>query len=141
MDAVKGIEKTIVHQGKEHSVKIPAGVDDGTRIRFNDFDVTVDVLPDSKFKRDGYDVFVDHNISFPLAAIGGNTDIPTIDGNLTIKVRAGTQSGTMIRLRGKGIPHVRSHGQGDEYIRLLVEVPKNLTREQRRILEELQKTL
>jgi molecular chaperone DnaJ len=141
MDSVKGIEKNIVHQGKEHVIKIPAGVDDGTRIRFNDFDVTVDVLPDSNFKRDGYDLFIDHNISFPLASIGGNTSIPTIDGDLTIKVRAGTQSGTMVRLRGKGIPYVRGNGRGDEYIRLLVDVPKNLTRDQKRILEEFEMTL
>ena len=138
MDAIRGIEKKLVHQGHEHVVKIPAGVDDGTRIRFNDFDVTIDVHPHKIFKREDLDIFVDHNISFSMAALGGDTEIPTIDGGLKIKIRPGTQPGTMVRLRGKGVPSLRGRSRGDQYIRLLIEVPKNINREQRRLLEELE---
>ncbi|MGI5827855.1 MAG: DnaJ C-terminal domain-containing protein [Patescibacteria group bacterium] len=141
MESVRGTERKIVHQGKEHTIKIPAGVDDGTRIRFDEFDVTIDVLPHKEFKREGYDIFIDHEIPFTLAALGGTTEVPTLDGSLKVKVRPGTQSGTMMRLRGKGVPYLRRSGAGDEYIRLIVDVPQRLSREQKRILEEFQKTL
>lgn len=141
MDSVKGTERKIVHQGKEHTIKVPAGVDDGTRIRFDEFDVTIDITSHPTFKREGYDIFVDQQITFPLAALGGNTTVPTIDGDITIKVRPGTQTGTMIRLQGKGVPHVRGGGRGDQYIRMVVEVPQKLTREQKQAIEQLEKVL
>ena len=139
MDSVKGTERKIIHQGKEHTVKIPPGVDDGTRIRFNEFDVSIDVSADETFRRDGHDLFVDHEIPFTLAALGGNTQVPTIDGDLKIKVRAGTQPMTMIRLRGKGVPYLRSSARGDLYIRLIIKIPQRLNRKQRRLLEEFQR--
>lgn len=139
MEAVKGTEKTIIHQGKEHKIKIPAGVDDGTRIKFKDFIVSIDVKPHPIFSRDGYDVFVNHKIPFTLAALGGITEVPTIDKKVKIKIRPGTQPGTMIRLRGKGISHPRGLGRGDQYIRLIVTIPEKLTREQKRLLEEFER--
>lgn len=141
MDAIKGITKKIVHQGKEKTIKIPAGVDDGTRIRFNDFDVTVDVLPHKFFKREGYDIYIDCDIPFTLAALGGNAQIPTLNGNLTLKIRPGTQPNTMVRLRGKGVPYLRRNGAGDQYIRLRIKVPEHLNRQQRRKLEEFANSL
>ncbi|NMC35551.1 DnaJ domain-containing protein [Candidatus Beckwithbacteria bacterium] len=141
MEAMKGTERKLVHQGKEHVIKIPAGVDDGTRIRFNDFDVTIDVQSHETFKREGYDIFVDHEILFTQATLGGKTTIPTVDGDLVIKIRPGTQPSTMVRLRGKGVPRLRGGGRGDEYIRLVVKVPERLSREQKRLFEELEKTL
>lgn len=141
MDAVSGTEKTIIHQGKEYAIKIPSGANDGTRIRYPDFDVSIDVQPDAVFKRDGYDIFVDQSISFTMAALGGDVEVPTIDGLVKIKIRPGTQPGTMMRLKGKGVPHLRSSGKGDEYIRLVVTVPTSLSRDQKRILEEFQKTM
>lgn len=140
MDSVKGTQKKIVHQGKEHTVKIPPGVDDGTRIRFQDFDVSIDVQPDKTFRRDGYDLFVDHQIPFTLAALGGNTKVPTVEGKIKIKIRPGTQPMTMIRLRGKGVPYLRRSGSGDLYIRLIVKIPDNLNREQKKLLEKFKKT-
>jgi len=141
MEAVEGTEKTIIHQGKEHKIKIPAGVDDGTRIRFKDFVVSVDVLTHPTFKRDGLDVFVDHDIPFSLAALGGTTQVPSLDGDIKIKIRPGTQPNTLIRLKGKGIEHPRGRGKGDEYVRLKVKVPQNLTREQKDLIKKLQNTL
>jgi DnaJ-class molecular chaperone len=139
MDAVEGIEKTIVHQGKEHKIKIPAGVDDGTRIRFKDFIVSIDVQTHPVFKRDGLDVFVDHNISFSLAALGGTTKVPSLGGDIKIKIRPGTQPNTLMRLKGKGMNHLRGRGRGDQYIRLQVKVPKNLNRRQKRLIRQLGK--
>ena len=139
MESVKGAERTIIHRGKEYKIKIPAGVDDGIRIKFKDFIVSIDVKTDPVFKREGYDVLIIHNIPFSLAALGGNTEIPTLDGQIKIKIRQGTQSGTMIRLRGKGIPHPQGYGKGDQYIRLIITIPQRLNREQRKVLEEFER--
>ncbi len=136
MEAVKGCEKTIIHQGKEKKIKIPAGVDDGTRIRFSNFYVSIDVLADETFKREGFDVLVEKRIPFTLAALGGETQVPTIEGNVKIKIRPGTQPGTLIRLRSKGISRPRSSYKGDQYIKIIVQIPEKLTREQRKLLEK-----
>jgi len=138
MEAVKGCERSIIHQGKERKIKIPAGADDGTRIRFHDFDVSIDVKPHPQFRREGSDIVVIKEIPFTLAALGGATEVPTIEGNIKIKVRPGTQPNTLIRLRGKGIPRIHRRGKGDQYIRLKLVLPKRLTREQKKLLEEFQ---
>lgn len=137
MDAVKGTQKTIIHQGKEFTIKIPAGAGDGTRIRFDEFDVSLDVLPHEHFKREDYDIFVDVSIPFTLAALGGNVVVPSLDGSFKLKVKAGTQPGSMVRLRGKGITHLRGSGKGDFYIRLLVSIPKSLSKTQKQLLQQL----
>ncbi len=140
LEAVRGVEKNVKIDGKEHTIKIPAGADDGTRIRFQDFDVTVDVRPHERFRRDGYDLFVDEEIDFVTAALGGKVKIKTVEKELTLKVRAGTQSHTLVRLREEGVPHVRGRGKGDLYVRLIVKVPEKLSRAQKKILEDFQKT-
>jgi len=138
MEAAKGCERTIIHQGKEYKIKIPAGADDGTRIRFNAFYITVEVKPDLRFKRDGNDIFIDEPISFSQAALGAVVPVPTLDGELKLKVQPGTQSGTLIRLRGQGMPHLQARGRGDQYVRLIINVPSHLTRRQRQLLEEFE---
>jgi molecular chaperone DnaJ/curved DNA-binding protein len=138
MEVVKGTERTIVHQGKQYQVKIPPGADDGTRIRFNEFYVTVEVKPHDIFKREAADLFVNQEISFSQAALGVVIKVPTIDGNLKLKIRPGAQPGTLIRLRGKGLPHLRRPGRGDQYVRLLVKVPQKLSRQQKQLLKQLQ---
>lgn len=139
MEAVKGCEKEVAVAGKKRKIKIPPGVDDGLRIRFADFYLTIDVKSDEAFKRDGYDLFVDHQIPFTMAALGGITEVPTIDKPVKLKIRPGTQPGTLIRLRKKGVPHLRTRDRGDQYIRLVVEIPKKLTKRQRKLLEEFGK--
>lgn len=141
MEAVEGTEKTIIHQGKEYKVKIPAGADDGTRIQFNDFVVSVNVGAHDTFKRDRYDVFVDAEIPLTTAALGGSIEVPTIEGEVKLKVRPGTQPNTMIRLKEKGIPHLRSKRKGDQYVRLKVQVPESLSKKQKDLLKEFEKTL
>lgn len=137
MEAVEGIEKTVEIEGKRRTIKIPAGVDDGSRINFNDFILSINVRPHELFERDGADIYVKVALPYSLAALGGNIEAPTVEGDVRIKVRAGTQSGAVIRLRGKGIKHLRGRSRGDEYVRLIVEVPERLSREQSRFIEEL----
>jgi len=136
MDAVKGTEKTTVINGKERTIKIPAGVGEGNRIRFDDFDLVISVRPDKVFKREGNDLIIDCKISFSQAALGDILEVTTVDGPLKLKVQPGTQSGTLIRLRGKGVPSVRGHGRGDQYVRPLIEIPSRLTNRQKELLQE-----
>ena len=139
MEAVNGTERTVIHQGREHNVKIPPGAGDGTRIKFTEFDVSVNVAVHPHFKRDGDDVFVDYEIDFTMASLGGTVIVPTVEGDLKLKVRPGTQPNTMIRLRGKGMPRLRGGGRGDHYIRLIVTIPTTLNREQKQMMEAMQK--
>lgn len=137
MDAVNGVTKEVEIDGKRQKIKVPAGANDGTRIRFEDFDISMSVGNHARFKRDGYDIFVDEKISFSIMALGGQIEVETLSGKIKLKVRAGTPSHSLIRLRGEGVSHVQSRGKGDLYVRLIVEVPEKLTRDQKRALEEL----
>jgi DnaJ-class molecular chaperone len=137
LDSIKGTTKEVKIDNKKHTIKVPAGANDGTRIRFKDFDITINVTPDERFKRQDQDLFLDHKISFSAATLGGTTEVETIDQTLKLKVRPGTASHTLVRLRGEGVPYVNAAGKGDLYVRLIVEVPEKLTGEQKRILQGL----
>lgn len=139
MDAVKGTEKEVEIEGKRRKIKIPAGVDEGSRINFGDFMLSINIRPDKVFERDGVDIYVKVAIPYSLAGLGGEIKVPTLDGEVKIRVRPGTQSHSMIRLRGKGVPQLHGRGRGDEYIRLVVEVAQKLNREQRKAVEDLRK--
>ncbi len=139
MTAVKGGDETVTFDGKRHKIKIPAGTDTGTHLRFSDFDVTFEVEEDETFKREGADVYVDHPLPFTLAILGGETQVPTLDGQMTIKIRPGTQPGTMVRLSGQGMTKLHAlsaTARGDLYIRLIVALPTRLSRRQKQLLEE-----
>ena len=137
LEAANGCEKEVDIGGHRKTIKIPAGVDDGQRIRFNEFILYVDVKPDKLFKRDGNDVYVTVEISFKDAALGTEIKVPTLVGELKVRVKPGTQPNTLIRLRGQGVHDVNGYGTGDLYIRLLVTVPIRLTSRQRDLLEEI----
>ncbi|MEK7376585.1 MAG: DnaJ C-terminal domain-containing protein [Candidatus Margulisiibacteriota bacterium] len=139
MEAVKGIEKEVVIDGKRQKIKIPAGVDKGTRIRFQDYDLVIDVLPDARFMREGSDVVSEKVISFTQAALGGEIGVETVDGEIKIRIPEGTQPGALIRLNGRGIPHVRGSGRGSHYVKIKVIIPKKFTKRQKELLEELEK--
>ena len=136
MEAVKGVTKKVQMDGKTQTIKIPAGVDDGSRIRFGDYDVVIDVTPDRKFKRQGYDIITEEEISFPQAAIGSTLEVETISDTVKIKIPAGTQPETLIRLRGKGVKMLRGSGHGDHYVRIKITIPKNLSARQKELLKE-----
>jgi molecular chaperone DnaJ len=134
-------------------VSIPAGVEDGTRIRLagegeagmrggptGDLYIFLSIKPHEFFQRDGADIFCRVPISMTTAALGGNVDVPTVDSNrVRMPVPSGTENGKQFRLKGKGMPVLRSKVQGDMYIQVEVETPKNLTRKQRELLEEFER--
>ncbi len=130
-------------------VRIPAGVDNGSKLRSagngeagfmggppGDLYIVVHVKEHDIFERQGDDLFCEVPIKFTLAALGGSVEVPTLTGKATLKIPAGTQSGTTFRLRGKGMPNLRGGGYGDQLVRVHVEVPTSLTPEQRAKLEE-----
>jgi len=130
-------------------LKIPAGIEDGSRLRSGghgeagvrgaasgDLYVVIHIREHAVFARDGDDLFCEMPVSFVTAALGGEINVPTLEGKAAIKVPAGTQNGTVFKLRGKGMPHLRGSGQGQLLVRAVVEVPTKLTAEQRRKLEE-----
>ncbi len=137
-EAVHGCEKEIEVEGKKKKIKVPAGVDDGTRIQFKDFYLTFDVKPDERFRRDGADLFLDLAISFTQASLGDTIEVPTIDKPVRLKIRPGTQPGTLIRLRGKGVPYLRGGGRGDQYVRVVVKIPEKLNKKQKELLKEFE---
>lgn len=140
-EAIHGVAKETVIKGKNHTIKIPAGVDDGMKIRFDDFDVLVRVRPDARFRREGQDVYVEKKISFPLAALGGELEVETLEGMVKLRVRPGTKSGTTVRLRSHGIVYPQQSHKGDLYIIYVIEVPERMSSKSKKLLEELQKEL
>jgi DnaJ-class molecular chaperone len=136
LEAVKGVTKKVQLEGKTQTIKIPAGVDDNSRIRFGEYDVVIDVTPDKKFKRQGYDIVTEEEISFPQAVLGGTLEVKTIEDDVKIKIPAGTQAETLIRLRGKGVRMLRGSGHGDHYVRIKVMIPKNISTHQKELLKE-----
>ena len=138
MEAVKGTQKKVDLGGKIQTLKIPAGVDDGSRIRFGDYDVVLNVTPDKRFKREGSDVISNQEISFAEASLGTEVNVETVEGKVKLKIPSGTQPETVIRLRGKGIQHLRGSGKGDHYVRIKITVPKNLSSRQKELLKEFE---
>jgi molecular chaperone DnaJ len=140
-----------VKRHKTLSVKIPAGVDQDDRIRLSgegeagvnggphgDLYVVVNLKPHSVFQREGADLHCEMPISFATAALGGEIEIPTLDGHAKIRVPPETQTGQVFRLRGKGIKQVRASGYGDLFCHVAIETPVNLTPRQREILREFE---
>lgn len=140
-----------VVQQKTIDAKIPAGVEDGTRIRFSnvgeagvhggtpgDLYVVLHVKEHSFFERHGNDLYCMVPISFTQAALGTEIQVPTLDGEHTLKIPEGTQAGTSFKLRGKGVPVLNGHGKGDLFIEVRLQTPTKLTKRQRELLQELQ---
>jgi molecular chaperone DnaJ len=136
------------------SVKVPAGVDDGDRIRLSgegeagrnggpsgDLYVEIRVNPHKIFEREGGDLSCEVPISIATATLGGEVELPTLDGNVSLKIPAGTQSGKVFRLRNKGVVTVRDHRTGDLFARVAVETPVNLTDDQKSLLQEFDQLL
>jgi molecular chaperone DnaJ len=138
-----------VRQHHKLRVNIPAGVDTGARLKLSgegedglnggrkgDLYIAISVKPHPFFHREGQDIFCEVPIAVTTAALGGEIQVPTLDGKVELKIPAGTQNQRNFRLRGKGVPSVRGGGRGDQYCRVIVEVPTNLTARQRELLEE-----
>jgi len=137
LEAALGCDKEVNLDGQNKKIKIPAGVDDGQRIKFNEFNLYIDVLPDKLFKREGNDVYVIENISLSQAILGDVIEVPTLGDKLKIRVKSGTQPNTLVRLRGQGIKDVSGFGVGDLYIRLNIVIPSHLSTKQKELVKEL----
>jgi molecular chaperone DnaJ len=131
-------------------VKIPAGVETGSRLRIQaegeagvnggpagDLYVVIHVAEHDQFERQGSNLYSSMPITFGQAALGSEVEVPTLDGEHSVKVPAGTQTGTVFRVKGKGMPVLGGRGRGDLYVAVTVVTPTTLTREQRKLLEQL----
>jgi molecular chaperone DnaJ len=133
-------------------VRIPPGVDNGSRLKLRsegeagssggpagDLYVVIHVREHEMFARQGNDVVVEVPVSFPQATLGAEIDVPTLDGKAKVKVLPGTQSGKVMRLKGRGFPDLHGYGRGDQLVKIMVETPRRLTVRQRELLEEFAK--
>jgi molecular chaperone DnaJ len=144
-----------IEKDKTLSANIPSGVEDGTRIRLSgegeagvrggpagDLYIFLSLQAHEVFQRDGANIYCRVPIAMTTAALGGDIDVPTLDGGrVSVSLPEGTQTGRQFRLRGKGMPHMRGRGQGDMYVQTMVETPVNLSQEQRELLARFQASL
>ena len=137
-----------VRQTEQVGINIPAGIDDGQVINIpgkgnagtnggpaGDLQVQISVRPHPLFERDGYNIWYELPISYAQACLGAEVDIPTLDGRMSFTIKEGTQPGDILRVRGKGIPYLNGRGTGDLLLKIVVEVPKNLNKEQKKLLQ------
>ena len=137
---------------KRYTVKIPAGVKDGTRIKLKgkgeagyggapagDLYVVSRVEPSKIYERRGDDLIISVPVSYPTAALGGTVEVSTPEGAVSLKVPSGTEDGKLLRIKGRGAPRLKGSGKGDVLARIKIEVPKRVSKKQRELLEQLQK--
>ena len=135
-------------------VKIPAGVDNGSQMRLSgegeaganggspgNFYLTINVQPHAVFKRDDDDILYDLPVNVAQATLGAEVEVPTLEGKTALKIPSGTQSGRIIQLKDRGVPHLRGGGRGDQLVRVRVVTPNNLTKQQRKLFEQLASSL
>ena len=141
--------KGSVRKTKTIEVDIPAGIDDGQMIKLSgqgevgekggprgDLYIVVNVQKHEIFTREGYDVYIEMPIRFTQAALGDKLEVPTLDGKVSYNLPEGTQTGTVFRLREKGIPKLRSNSRGDQYVKVIIDTPKKLNDEQKELLRK-----
>lgn len=144
-EAIRGVEKDIEveirddkgkTERKRLRIKVPAGVDDGTRMRFNEIDIVFRVSKSDKFLREGADIFTDATLSIPQIVLGDTIEVATVSGTVKVKVPPATQPGSLIRIKGKGAANLRG-GFGDHYVRVRLDMPKTLSAEEKTLYEQL----
>jgi molecular chaperone DnaJ len=146
--------RTQVQQTRRRTVAIPAGVDTGTRVRIpgegepginggphGDLYVFLNVAPHKYFRRQGDDIVLEVAINMALAALGGEVQVPTVNGAEKLKIPAGTQPGTVFQMRGRGVPHLQRGGRGDMHVVVTVATPTHLNGEQKKLLKDLARQL
>lgn len=154
-ESVFGAEKKVTLQKEDRideiNVKIPEGISTGKRLRLagkggpgydggapGDLYLNITILPHPVFAREGNDIYIEKSISFSQAAIGTSIDVSTIDGTLKrIKIPPGTQNNTKVRMKGYGVPGLKGIGKGDQYVKIIVDVPRKLTERQEKLIRQL----
>ena len=144
--------KGVVRKTRKIEVKIPKGAVDGTNLRVQaegeagekgmpagDLYIVIHVKPHNIFERHGSDIYIKIPVPFAIAAIGSSIEVPTLKGKATLKIPAGTQSNTIFKMKGQGIPDLHSHHAGDELVEVFIAVPEKLTAKQRKLLEDFEK--
>ncbi|HOV40978.1 MAG TPA: DnaJ C-terminal domain-containing protein, partial [Oscillospiraceae bacterium] len=139
---------------KTLNVEVPAGINDGQTLQLRnqgdaginggpagDLNITVSVRPDPIFERKGYDIYCEIPITYMQATLGDEIVVPTIDGKVKYEIPEGTQNGTTFRLKGKGVKKLNRSDRGDQYVKVYVEVPSNLTKKQKEALKEFEASL
>ncbi len=140
----------VLSRGRKINVRIPAGVDQGSRLRLGgegergaqggppgDLYVVMHVRPHEIFERDGPEIYLQMPVAYTTLVFGGEVEVPTLEGRAKLRIPAGTESGTIFRLRGKGLPDLQRGGRGNEHVRVDVEVPKEVSGREQELLEEL----
>lgn len=145
-EAIHGVTKEVEiesrdQQGRIHrkrmKIKVPAGVDNGTKVRFGDLDIVFNVSRDPKFLREGADVFSEITVSIPQLVLGDVFEVDTVQGKVKVRVPHGTQPGSLVKLKGKGVPRLGGTGHGDHYVRVNLAVPQNPSKQEKQLYEEL----
>jgi molecular chaperone DnaJ len=142
----------VVKKSRKIEIKVPAGAEDGTNLlvrgegeagvkgaETGDLYVILHVKEHDMFEREGDDINVKADVPFTIAALGGEIDVPTLEGKAKLKIPAGTQSNTIFRLRGKGIPYLHGEGVGDENVEVIISVPKKMSGKQKELLKQFEK--
>ena len=142
----------VVRQTRKLEVKVPAGAEEETNLRImgegeagqkgaepGDLYIVIHVKEHDVFERHGDDLYLKAKVPFSITALGGEIDVPTIDGKAKLKIPAGTQSNTILRMRGKGIPYLHDGGSGDELVEVIIDVPEKLSKRQKELLKEFEK--
>lgn len=143
-----------VHENKTLEVTVPAGIDEGQRLRVRgegeagdrgapsgDLYVEIKIQKHDVFERDGIDIYCDMPLSFTQAALGDEITVPTLEGEAQLTIPAGTQTGTLFKMANKGIPNIQGYGRGNQFVRVDVDVPTHLSKKQKELLTEFAKTL
>lgn len=145
-ESVKGVSKQVEvetqdQQGrtsrKKMTIKVPAGVDNGTKMRFGEIDIVFNVDRNPEFLREGSDIFSEITVSIPQLVLGDVFEVNTVTGRVKVKVPPGTQPGSLVRLKGKGMPRLGTTGHGDHYVRVNVNIPKNPGKQEKKLYEDL----
>lgn len=145
-EAVHGVTKEVEieqrnQQGrlerKRMKIKVPAGVDNGIKMRFGDLDIVFNVSRNPQFLREGADIFSEITVNIPQLVLGDIFEVGTVAGKVKVRVPPGTQPGSLVKLKGKGTPRLDSAGHGDHYVRVNLTVPQNPTKQEKQLYEEL----
>ncbi len=145
-EAINGVTKEVEMESRNSQgrlsrsrmkIKVPPGVDNGTKMKFGEMDIVFNVSRNSKFLREGSDIFSEITVNIPQLVLGDIFEVETVSGKVRVRVPPGTQPGSLVKLKGKGVVRLGTTGHGDHYVRVNLEVPKNPSKQEKQLYEEL----